>query len=346
MPSLVYQAPSKLGLVGHTGLVRSVLYSSDSRLLISSSAPTDDDKQPGELRVWDARDGENRLTLKLDGDPFATSVAPDGASLAVALGRGQLGDRSFVVRVLALPMGEVKKEWVLPKGIDVWSLAFSNDGKTLAGGIGGLREGRFFGEVRFWDPTSGEERKILTGHENPVMSLAFSHDGKTLASAGGSYGAPVGEVRLWDVESGELKKTMAVTEEAVVALAFSPNDMTLASGGTVWREGQVFGGSVSLWDVATGLKKTTLPAFPGYVHGVAFSPDGSVLATAGVGPNFDAQIILWDTKTAKSLKTLEPVNKVAQQVTAAKCLAYSPDGKTVAAGGASGSLTIWRVDSR
>ncbi len=88
----------------------------------------------------------------------------------------------------------------------------------------------------------------------------------------------------------------------------------------------------------------TLPAFPSYVHAVLYSPSGGLLATAGVGLNGEGQVVLWDTKTWKALKTLIP-DKVVQPVTAVKCLAFSPDGKTLAAGGASGTLTLWPVDS-
>ena len=167
------------------------------------------------------------------------------------------------------------------------------------------------------------------------MSLAFSHDGLTLASGSGTYGTPVGEVRLWDVVTGRLLRTMTEADIAIVTIAFSPDDKTVASGGTVSREGKVFGGAVSLWEVSTGKKVMTLPAFPSYIHAVSYAPAGALLATAGVGPNGEGQVVLWETKTWKALKTLT-LGKSIQPVTAVKCLAFSPDGKTLAAGGASG----------
>ncbi len=91
----------------------------------------------------------------------------------------------------------------------------------------------------------------------------------------------------------------------------------------------------------------TLPAFPSYVHAVSFAPTGALLATAGIGPNGDAQVLLWDTKTGKVLKALEalPPGKSVPRTTAVKCLVFSPDGKTLAAGGASGMLRLWTVES-
>lgn len=125
-----------------------------------------------------------------------------------------------------------------------------------------------------------------------------------------------------------------------MTVAFSPDDRTVASGGTIWREGNVVGGVVTLWDTATGEKRRTLPAFPSYVHGVAFAPFGALLATAGVGLDKHAQVILWDPNTGKAIKTLPPAD-TTQPVTAVTCVAFSPDGQTLAAGGASGMLRIW-----
>jgi RNA polymerase sigma factor (sigma-70 family) len=336
-------------LTAGTGLVRSVAFSRDGRFLVATTTPADgDNKQPGEIRMWDAQGGNPRPPVKLEGDPFAMAVAPDGQTMAVAIAREPNGDRRFLMRVLKLPSGETIKEWPLEKGIDVWALSFAPGGRALVGGIGGLREGKFFGEVRFWDPASGEERPALTGHANPVMSLAYSHDGRTLASASGTYGALVGEVRLWEVASGRLLRTMTETTPAaaaIVSVAFSADDKTVASGGTIWREGNEVSGLVSLWDVATGDKKRTLPAFPSYVHAVAFAPKGSLLATGSIGRDGDGQVVLWDSKTGKAIRTLPPTKNV-QPVSAVKCLEFDPAGRTLAAGGASGMLRLWTVDIR
>jgi RNA polymerase sigma factor (sigma-70 family) len=331
-------------MLGHAGLVRSVAFLPNSQDLISAGAPSDDGKHPGEIRLWDLRARVTRRTLKLDGDPFAMAVAPDGQALAVAVACGEALDRTLIVRMLALPSGETTREWMLPNGVDVWSLAFAPDGKTLAAGLRGLREGRFCGEVRLWDPATGKQRETLTGHPDPVMALAFTRDGRTLASGSGTYGAPVGEVRLWDVASGRLLRTMTEADLAIVTVAFSPDGESVASGGTIWREGTVFGGAVSIWEVATGKKRITLPAFPSYVHAVSYAPAGALLATAGIGRNGDAQVGLWDTKTWKALETLTP-GKGIQRVTAVKCLVFSADGKTLAAGGAAGMLTLLPVNS-
>jgi WD40 repeat protein len=272
------------------------------------------------------------------------AVASDSRTLAVAISRGAAPDRATVVRILAVPSGETIREWSMRRGDDVWALAFSPDGKSLAGGIGGTRAEGFYGEVRLWDPSRGNERLTLKGHPNPVMALAFTADGQRLASASGTYGAPFGEVRLWDLATGQLSRTLSKPDEAVVTVAFSPDGQTVASGGTIWREGEVVGGVVTLWDVATGEKRITLPAFPSYVHAVAFAPTGALLATASIGPDREPQVALWDAKSGKALKTLPP-GKFAPGITSVKCVRFSPDGHTLAAGGASGMITLWTVNA-
>jgi RNA polymerase sigma factor (sigma-70 family) len=324
-------------LTGPTDLVRSVAFSRDGKSLIAASGG------PGEIRLWNTHDFKPRPPLTFKGDPFAMAVAPDSQTLAVAISQGEPAERSSLIRVIALPSGETRKEWALEKGVDVWSLAFAPGGKSLVLGTGGLRDGLFFGEARIWDPASGEQHRMLKGHPNPVMSLAFSHDGRTLASASGTYGAPTGEVRLWEFATGRLLHTLTEADEAIVSVAFSPDDMTVASGGTIWREGKVVGGVVTLWNAATGEKRITLPAFPSYVHAVSFAPSEPLLATASIGPDNQAQVAFWNPATGKALKTLPPA-KVAHAVTAVVCIAFSPDGQTLAAGGASGMLRLWPVN--
>src|SRR5438105_4474763 len=58
---------------------------------------------------------------------------------------------------------------------DVYTVAFSPDGKTLASG--NLDE-----TIRLWDVATGKEQATLNGHTSLVFSVAFGPDGKTLAS--------------------------------------------------------------------------------------------------------------------------------------------------------------------
>ncbi len=87
--------------------------------------------------------------------------SPDGTRLAVASTIGIWLYDTTTYREVALITGPAD---------DVDNVAFSPDGKTLAGGSGD-------GIVQLWDAMTGELKRVVNGADSGVDNVAFSPDG-------------------------------------------------------------------------------------------------------------------------------------------------------------------------
>ncbi|CAN5744444.1 hypothetical protein BH23ACT5_BH23ACT5_21670 [soil metagenome] len=174
------------------------------------------------MEVIDSASGDSLITrpaFQVWG-PRSPAIAPDGSLVAFS---GPSGD----IEVVEVDTGVTT---ILP-GSQTWtaSLAFSHDGKLLAGG-GSDRT------VAVWDTVTADLVAILEGHGDRVETsgagadLTVGVDGvvfhpQSLQLASGGID---GKVRVWDLATGE-GRDLHTFEYEVFSVAYSPDGELLAA---------------------------------------------------------------------------------------------------------------------
>jgi WD40 repeat protein/serine/threonine protein kinase len=168
-----------------------------------------------------------------------------------------------------------------------------------------------------------------------IRQIAFSPDGKRLASVSIDRLDP-SEFKVWDPRTARELLSLSEKPGSIArAIAFSPDGRLLAR-----CEGNPR--TVELWDAITGRWVRTLKCSERACD-LAFSPDGKRLAIASAGPApfgdvravGTAQVRICDVASGQILRTL------AGHKGYFYTLAFSPDGKWLAAGGDDALVKIW-----
>jgi WD40 repeat protein len=192
-------------------------------------------------------------------------------------------------------------------------------------------------------------------HSWLVGAVAFSADGKQIVSVGVDL-----ETHTWEADTGK-ELLFRKRDEALRGGLHGPG-LALSRDGTL--QALASGNNCALSDPATGKTLHTLAGHKVRVEAVAFSADGKRLATASI----DRTACMWDTATGKLLQTFEngggsskvcvalspdgrmlasgdgwgltlwhvdrdktPGPKLGRKEEFVTALAFSPDGKTLAA---------------
>ncbi|KAJ5646727.1 NACHT and WD40 domain protein [Penicillium lividum] len=330
-------------LEGHTGLVRSVVFSPDGRFLATGSYDMT-------TRLWNTSTGALEQLLEgHSGGIESVAISPNGQLLAS-------GSRDKTIRLWNIATGVLLQTLEDISG-SVLSVAFSPDSRLLASGSGdkiiylwdldlntcvlqrtleghsdGIESVEFSPDsqllasgsrdktVRLWDLDLDTDvpQQTLEGHSDFVWSVSFSPDGRLLAS-----GSRDKTVRLWNRDTGALQQTLEGHSDFVWSVAFSPDSQIVASGSV--------DKTIKLWNIATGALLQTIEGHSNGVYSVAFLPDGQVLASG----SYDMTARLWNPTGDALQKNLEGHSDGVE------ALAVSPDNRLVASGSRDKTVRLW-----
>jgi WD40 repeat protein/serine/threonine protein kinase len=316
----------------------------------------------GKLLVWEVASGKPRFDVVAHPNRLGrtrVSFNHDGSRLATDC------ESDPTVKVWDLAAG--KQVLSFDPGNGFSFLVYSPRGTWLA--AAGPYVGPPNSNVQLWDATTGKTRQVLRGHTDRVSCLAFSPDERYLAT--GSFDR---KLTLWDVTTGSPVATYCGHNKFLQAVAFTGDgkqvvsldangviktwdathapDFTVLKGGLVTQptfspDGrQVAAGliqnstseyQVRVWEAASGAEVAKF-ATESVAPDVAFSPDGRSIAAAE-NSGLSGRVRVWDLRRGKLDRSFPAAGEGLIEL--CQAVAYSPDGKLLAAGGVDRLVHVW-----
>lgn len=365
---------------GHIGAVTDVAFNPDGSLLASSA-------DNGSIFLWEVPDRGDEIYVAANlsghtGPVNALAFSPEGSALISA------GD-DMTLRFWSVnpPRDETAAlERVASLG-KLSALALSGDGQMLAvGEEQNIALWRL--SISGADPAAPridlQFVTTLSGHAGVVKDLEFSRDDSSLASGGED-----GSLVVWDMPSGVLRWSGSQAA-AVESVAFAPDGERLITGGAgdaimVWNAGDddllnrvitfsdysqfvAFDPNtrlaaaasnpsiISLWDTATGAASGQIDLLgPASITALAINPDANLLAagySSGPEGNLRGYVQRLDVSDPAGGGALAG-DPMPMAGTFAGALAFSADGRLLAAGGCNqmdenftcrqGEINIWNA---
>lgn len=314
-------------LIAHTDEVNAIAFSPDKDSNVLASAGSD-----RVIIVWSIETNKPKVKIDAGCCVYAIAFSPDGKTLYSA------GDDNLIRRwdvetgkpkgtfkghdgiiVSLLAQGDHVISGSLDKTIRIWDSKSMEQKKSIARAQGDcdaiavtktgdlIATAGWNNVIRTFDAASGKEQTPANAPRAGLTSLVLSADSKRLASL-----ASDGQLFLWDALDGKLLRQWDSKHTGDVVVAFAPDSKTLVTASNVVR----------VWNADNGQEVKELTAKPNDpVVALAVSHDTKALA---VGMR-SGQIDLCDM-TGKVTRSYGYEGRL-------QALAWSPDGKTLAAGG-------------
>jgi WD40 repeat protein len=338
-------------------------FSPDGKLMVTV---TNSKRRPGEIRLWNPATGE--ALGQIAGTPelqnvTAMALSPDGRSLVTGHGdlAGPVAAGQGKLKLWDLAKKQLVAQYSPAHPVTVTKITFSRRGKLVASGDAA-------GNVRVWDFTTGKPLPSPAGSVGgAVTGLAFDLLGDRLATAANERcvrvwhvdtGRQLARMELATSTPTAIRFTpdgnalMATTSTGGLiawdAKSYGVRGLLRAEGSPAGQEGHagtiaaavvtssgtrvISGGSdktVRVWDLGTRRLLATPFTFNQPIACMALASARKVMAvgTGSAGPNFQpGELILCQQSGPNS----QPVSQVLFQGIAPTCLAFTPDGNTLA----------------
>lgn len=307
-----YDGTDEKVLEGHTHALRCLAWDHRGRYLASAG----DD---AEIMVWDPSRTEPKPHVLGQHDDYAVGLSwSPGDDQLLSVSRD---GTASVWRILdAALMGysleqdsddDPDHQMLLGHDGEVVVGAWNHDGTVVA-------TSSLDGTARLWDPATGKNFAVLTGHEAGVLCVDFDAQGR-LATASIDH-----TIRIWRPGAGS--RRLDTANEVVWRTRWSKDGERLATGGR--------GGKVQLWNRNTHGVERELDVGADVLD-FAWSPDDELLATA----SGDGVAMVWNAATGQRLA------RTSGHGSGVQGLRWHPQGRLLATWCNDSSPRVWDAES-
>ena len=363
----IWNASTRMRLarrLNHIDEAKSVIFSADSRLLLTAgdttayvvdvSGLTDDDESTGAFlstAIHQQASYVDSAEFSPDGR-YVVTANQDGTARVADSATGEelftLGGHTDIVwtadfspdgnRVVTASEDGTVRVWDVDSGVEmrgnflpVNSVRFSPDGASIL-------TTAWDGNASTWDTSNGTETCCLFGTTRtsgwyPMRSAEFVGDGREVLTAQAD-----GTVAFWDLSDQKVSRTCCT--------------VTAAGGGIwvpTWAEAvpghpdravvAYVDQSVHVWDLSAGETGSDVQTFKdGAVRGFTISPDGTTIVTVG---RDDKLARVWRANWDSN--TFQEVGGWSSGLVSS--LDFDPDGSRVVMGGLDGVVRVWDLST-